>query len=274
MPRIARRSGTGRRVRRRRTRRTRKTGSMRLMRSVARRTMLSLAEAKRFSVINELFTPTYATPLVSQWTLRSVFAVIPTAISSLSNANSSYNRVGSEIVDPLLKLKITGRVDWGQLGGTGNYRSLYMHVYLIATTDETNTPGIVTNYDFSSGDPGWFIQTDAARPTLNGNNIKVLKHWRRRLTPDQGVYPVVSGQTTNFLAVGGQDVSGQMTYRWKRKLTYQDATPSLTPNFPSGSQLRGWNYYILAGWGVTGPSVVSAARPQILIDSFVYFKDP
>ena len=81
--------------------------------------MLSLAEAKRFSVINELFTPTYATPLVSQWTLRSVFAVIPTAISSLTNANSSYNRVGSEIVDPLLKLKITGRVDWGQLGGTG-----------------------------------------------------------------------------------------------------------------------------------------------------------
>ena len=251
---------------------------MRLMRKVARRTLLNLAEAKRFSILNEQFSPAYATAQPNMWTVRNVFSVIPNPAASLAVTNASWTRVGSEIVDPLLKLKFTCRVNWanfGQVGG-GGYGPIYFNLMLVATTDQLANPSTVSFYDFTaSGDPGWFINPEGSKPTMNGNNVKVLKRWRRKLTPDQVGYPVVSGQATSVSVIGAQETTGTLTYRWKRKLTYEDATPSAAPNFPSGNTLRGWNYYILAGWWVSsGTNVISGSRPTINVDSFLYFKDP
>lgn len=243
------------------------------MKSVARRVTLSLAEAKRFSVINEDFNPSYLTSVRYRYTVRNIFFPIP--VASGANAGSSYAREGSEIVDPLLKLKWTFRIFWPLLFQNGNYGSVYFHVYIISTNETYTFPGgAVSVYpDLTpSNDPGWFIQVDGVRPTLNGNNIRVLKAWHRKVSPTQLMLGAASGVTPNTF--GNQDISGSMTYRWKRKLTYEDSSPAAAPNFPSSGLLRGMNYYILCGWSMTGTTLPTAARPDMRVDSFLYFKDP
>ncbi|QCO93518.1 capsid protein [Gopherus associated circular DNA virus 5] len=271
MPRYARSSRTGRRriVKRRRTRR--RAPTLKAVARVARRAVLSLAESKRFSIINEDFNPAYVTPTAARWSVRSVFGPIP---QGGANADLSYAREGSEIVNPMLKLKFIFRVNWGNFFTTNNYGPFYFHVYLVATTDIETFPGTGVGIYPTTGtstDPGWFITDNITRPTLNGNTVKVLKAWHRKVTPDQVSFDQASGTTS--VVAGYQDVVGKMSYRWRRKLTYQDV-PGPGPNFGSSVVLRGWNYYILVGWGAAINTVTSATRPVAVVDSFLYFKDP
>lgn len=247
---------------------------MRLMRSVAKRVTLSLCESKRFTVLNESFTPGYTGNRQYYFGLRNLFAVIPTG------APQSYARIGSEIVHPWVKIKFTFRTNWQSMFSSGNYGAVYFYAYIVSTIDEDVFPGsTVSSYPFASqgttGDPGWFLQPDPARTTLNGNNIKILKAWRRRIYPDQVMY--ASGQAgVTPVVYGVQDVVGIMKYKWPRKLTYMDlAVGAPTPGNPNTSAiLRDTNYYFMAGWGVTGSAIATANQPQCAVDSYMYFKDP
>lgn len=247
---------------------------MRLMKRVARRVTMSLCESKRFTILNEQYVPSYVTPTPFNWTLRDVFFPIPQA-NTAAGANavgSSYAKVGSEIVDPLVKVKGSFTVNWGLIGANnpGSLGTMHMHFYIIASTTDSPLPGIVTNYDFTlSGDPVWFLNSDPARPTLNGNTVKVIKHVHRRVTPDQLVYT-----GTGPVYVGTTEIPFSLKWRKKGKLTFEEVSVATAPNFLTSSVTRGWRYYFLAGWGTAGGALASAARPTIEVDSFVYYKDP
>lgn len=240
-----------------------------MMKSVARRVALSLSEAKRFTTLNEAFFAAYVTPTNFRWTLRSIFAPVPEAGEV---AQSSITRIGAEIVDPLLKLKFTWGINWPSIIANTplSYGTITMVVMIVSANDQIVGSGSVSLYDFNTADPGWFLQREPSRVTLNGNNVKVLKKWKRRVTPDQISYAVPSG--AGIASYGQQQVQGTLSYRWRRKLTYEDE-PSQYGNPASTIYLRGMNYYILCGYETTS-GTASTARPYLNMDSFLYFKDP
>lgn len=240
------------------------------MRTVARRVALSLSEAKRFTILAEAFSPTFVGVTTYRWNVRSVFGPVPQANSA--NGAPSWARIGSEIVDPMLKLKFYFGINWANLMSTTPlaYGTIHMVVMLVAASEELVGSNSVINYDTSSTDPGWFLQPQPKTVTMNGNNIRVLKRWRKKITPDQISTAAPVGATYTYLGQG--QITGQLTYRWKGKKTYQDLV-GVSPNPTSDVFLRGVQYYILTGWETTYP-IASAARPLLTVDSFMYFKDP
>lgn len=233
------------------------------MKRVAKRVTLSLVESKRFAIINEGYN-NILTSAPNQWTIRNIFAPLGQGVTSSAI-------VGSEIVNPLLKLKFTCKVDFSSLqaGRPKNYGTVAFNVFLVAANEQfrSNT-GLPVAYGSLTPDPGWFYQTNANRPTLNGNNVKVLKKWSRRVTPNQ----VVAGGSQGIV-----NLNGSMKYRWKRKLTFEDEAGVPSTGGPQSSKiLRGWNYYILVGTGVNTDynDLPVDQYPTVAMDSFLYFKDP
>lgn len=238
------------------------------MKTVARRVATSLFEAKRFAIINESATPTFVGSRATNWNVRSIFGPIPQLPLAGLPSNSSYTRVGSEIVDPLFKAKFTFTVNWGAVfaGALSAYGTIDCVVMIVKAIDVLTTPNTFSDYPVTgtTGDPGWFIQQQADRVTMNGNNCKIVKRWHRRVTPQ------------NVSAAGSkiQKISGQIKYRRKGKITYQDeVVQQPVANYNSTSTLEGYNYYILVGYTMTSP-VAQAYAPNVLMDSYVYFKDP
>lgn len=261
---------------------------MRLMKSVARRVALNLSEAKRFTILNELITlPPMVDGESRQWVFRNIMSVIPQAAQDGLNPNttgaSSFARIGSEIVDPLMKFKGTWTIHWDDLAFNHPtaYGTVYLTVYVISTNDQFGTPGVFQNYPTGSGNPTWFLQPDGTRVTLNGNNVRVIKKWHRKVTPDQlynvtpaliGAEPVVSSTTTR----GRQSVDCVIRWRKRGKVTYEDDPINawtIDGNLVSSYYIKGNQYYILAGWETMG-GVVNANKPNLAGDTYMYFKDP
>lgn len=254
------------------------------MKRVARRVTLNLAESKRMSVIEQaVFSNTTATTF--RWTYRNLFAQLPTATGAL--AGSSFAVDGNEIVDPLLKFKTLWTIPFEGIAfseSSASYGTVVCHIYLVAANDFTTTvdggspsPGTFafTPYpgQYSTGDMGWFLNQDPYKPTLNGNNVRVLKKWTKRYHPDQLIRTVTAGSTAAALGRVHLTMTGK--YRWRRKLTYEDYPfGDLDSNFPRSGVLRGWNYYLLVGWGAPGVLTQSTSQPQADMDTFLYFKDP
>jgi len=234
------------------------------MRTVARREALRVAESKRFAVINENTLANQPTNSSAQWAIKSVF-------SQLQTGALSYQVVGNEIQHPLLKLKFVCRGDFGAIRADQpiNYGTIAFNVMLIATNDARFSAGVGTSFTNTSLISGfdWFYQQSGYYPTMNGNNVKVLKRWHRKVTPDQ---------TTVSTAGGSFTISGSLKYRWKRKLTYEDAAGAPGVGGPTRStELRGWNYWILVGHQVTTNYASALTAPPIIVmDSFLYYKDP
>lgn len=260
MPKYAKR--TKRSSGKRRYKTTRKRPQMRLMKRVAKRVALSLTESKRFALLNESFITTMPAATSTTWFVRNIFA--PPGQNVLSSGI-----IGSEIVNPLLKLKFNYTVNWGLLrsDNLGNYGTVRLNLFLIAVNEQYDFT-VPTRYATITPSPFWFINSNGHRVTLNGNNVKVLKKWSRRVTP-----PPLAQEAG--IPMGIVNIPGTLKYRWKRKLTYEDSGISMQDGgFSSSNILRGWNYYILAG-AATQTAVVGAINtPQLEMDSFLYFKDP
>lgn len=232
------------------------------MRTVARREALRVAESKRWAQINENTLANQPTANGTQWAIKNIF-------SQLATGTTSFQIVGNEIQNPLLKCKFICRADFGLLRADNalNFATVGFNVYLIAMNDQfLGTSGSFVNLSTLSG-IDVFYQQSGFNPTLNGNNVKVLKRWHRKITPDQ---------TTVASAGGIVTISGSMKYRWKRKLTYEDL--SVIPGVGGPARagvLRGWNYYLLVGTQVnTNYTSSLTAPPLIVMDTFLYYKDP
>lgn len=235
-----------------------------MMKRVAKRVTLSLAESKRFTILNEAIVPNVPPNTTTTWWIRNIFA--PPTQSVFSGGI-----VGNEIQHPLLKLKFNMTIDWATLRSVSRplYGTIRFHVYIVAMNEQLDY-SIPVNYATISPAPYIFLQPNGYRPTLNGNNIKVLKHFSRSVTPDQ------YEDTGAGLPLGYTTLKGEMSYRWKRKLTYEDTGFSLIGGSLAKSNiLRGWNYYILAGIGLPASSgAQTQVFTTIAMDSFLYFKDP
>lgn len=257
---------------------------MRLMKTVARRVTLGLSEAKRFSYIN---ASTFVISGSAQhvWRFKNIFAQLPTATGSL--AGSSYGVEGNEIVDMTLKFKANFVIPIYQLVSNaqslGAYGTIYCHMYIIAANDYSEVvgqggtpPGSLTWTTYpnfgAADDPGWFLQMSGDRPTLNGNNCKVVRHWVRKYTPPPTTGWYAAGETRESFGVVNIPIVGK--HKFKGKKTFEDnPIGDLDANFPRAGTLRGMNYFLLVGFSM--PTIVtSAAFPQLWVDQFMYFKDP
>lgn len=257
---------------------------MGLMKKVARRVALNLSEAKRFSDINRTVFGIPPGAINQRWMFRNIFATLPSATGGVGS--HSWTVVGNEIVDPLMKFKCTWTLPYGGtiIDGNNFYGTEILHVYLVAANDNAETvqdgappPNtlIWSQYpaQFGSDDIGWFLNQDGFKPTLNGNNCKVLKKWTKRYHPEIQ-FQRHSSTDTNVYGNGAIQISMSGKYRWKRKLTYEDnAFADIDANFLRSGVLRGWNYYMLVGWGAPGTLSV-VAQPSCNLDMFLYFKDP
>lgn len=243
------------------------------MARVARRVALSLPETKRFAILNENYTlPVTATSQSSAYAYRNVF-------SPLVQDVTSFGVVGSELYPRILSLNIKCLVRWSDNYQWNNLTQgvvpVKFHVWLVASNEQFSaaTPA---RYDYqATNNPGWFYQPASTMPRLNGNNLKVLKSWHKIVNPPSLVQgsgsTAVSAMTT---------VTGKMKYRWKRKITFED-TNTLATNqlgYISSPITRGWNYYILAGWSTPVAQDVGTLKSYtpgiIIVDSFMYYKDP
>lgn len=256
------------------------------MKKVARRVALSLSEAKRFTVLNDNVFTNFVVQRY-QWRYKNIFAQLPTASGTFAGASSSV--VGNEIVDLLWKAKFSCNINYNdilqQTTNIYSYGTIYYHVMIVAANDYAGTvvggappPGTLTwttlPAQFSSDDPGWFLQENALRPTLNGNNVKLIRRWTKKFTPDVQYQRFAVGDN---LQIGLGKVQFNMTckHRFKGKKTFEDnPNGDLDANYPRSGALRGWNYYVLCGW--SSPTVIDAsnAQPQMVGDQFLYFKDP
>lgn len=280
MPRVSRR---GKRVkgRRRRTRKgRRKTGSLKLMKSVARRVALNLSEAKRFTTLNELPFGGAGVNGNTRWSYRNVFAVLPSSNGAISGTSFAID--GNEIVDPMIKFKSAWRLPYWNILETpeqvNSYSTMYMWIYLVAVNDQLSStipPSPTwTGYpaQYSSTDPGWFLTQDGVKPTLNGNNVRVIRRWHKKYTPENLITQDITGAAT--VGHGTVTISIHGKHKFRGKKTFEDAVFADTDsNFLRSTVLRGWNYYFLVGWGGTG-SLTFAQQPQCNLDTFCYWKDP
>lgn len=252
---------------------TSRRSSARTVKSIARRVVTSLVETKRFAIVREQYLwAANPTTRNYSWTYRPVF-------TPLDLGTTPYSMIGSEILDPMIKMKFTFSWAFDSIfsDNPSNFGTVHMRVYLVSSNDESLTigggVGIVSPTAYpqvgGSSDPGWFYQPNMDITTLNGNNVKVLKSWYKKFTPT----PTFRGTTEP--AVGKVQISGKMQYRWKRKMVFQEAATIPSSGGPSPTRtLRGNNYFILVGMGMWAQQIGVANLPVCYVDSFLYYKDP
>lgn len=235
----------------------------RSIKSISRRVALGLAETKRFAVLNEAASANSSVVSNSYyWMFKNVFSQLS---QSGGQGVQSYQFLGTEIVNPFLKLKFTWGIPWGNIynGSAANYQSVPLCVMLVSTGDDIATvPGFEPTINWTDTSD-WFLNPDPYRVTMNGHNIRVLKKWSKMVHPDQTIAGTPQGAVV---------VKGRLTYRWKRKLRYQDVP--LQGNPSRQNTLAGNNYYILVSWGTNVAVAGSSPVPYCRMDTFLYFKDP
>lgn len=255
---------------------------MRLMKSVARRVALNLSEAKRFTTLNENPMPPIATAVTQRWVYKNVFSPIPSGNGAA--AGTSWAIEGNEIVDPLVKMKLTFSLQFGiTLNALSQsiYTTNYMAVYLVASNEQVSSlvppSNTWTNYpvQYASDDPGWFLTQNPQRPTLNGNNVKIIRRWTRKYTPDE-VFALVDSTAPQVAGYGRPQINFNCKHKFRGKKTFEDAVFGDTDsNFLRAAILRGWNFYWLVGWGIGGVTgVPTPSQPVVSCDTYTYFKDP
>lgn len=259
---------------------------MRLMKRVARTVSLRLSEAKRFTSLGMEGNPTgsFGAARSFRWTFKNVFSGIPRAADA--SAGTAFALVGNEMVDPLAKMKVTFSFNFQDLLAARNYDAYGTAVgwvLLVAATDQYDpAPGGGFRQYFTqaaSDDPGWFINQDPYRVTLNGNNCKLIKRWRVQHQPEI-LAPIAltsTGQTiitTSFAGAGNILKTITCKHRFKGKKTFEDYNvANASGNYLRSTFLRGWNYYWLIGWSHPA-NVIADQSPYIVTDQYTYFKDP
>lgn len=215
-----------------------------------------------------------------------MFAQLPSATGSLAGA--SYALEGNEVVDLMVKAKFNFLVDFGAILNQSlaqGYGTIFFHAYLLATNDFTGTafsgappPGTWTwsQYptQFTAEDPGWFLVQNGQNPTLNGNNVRVIRAWHKQVNPGIQYQQFATGDS-NRVGYGRKWVTMNVKHKFKGKKTYEDNPfGDVDANYIRSGVLNGINYYWLIGWGSTSTISTAVAQPNLYMDEFLYFKDP
>lgn len=260
------RTRTGRRLIKRRSRTVKRSRGKLIptIKRVARRVALAQAETKRSVVLNEDYTYAPAAAYNFQAMYTNIFSVL-----GGNQGGSQSTMIGTEIVDPLFVARMEMTVDWGLLlanaGATGTV-GVCLHAWLVAVNDQQAVT-VPTAYVNSPTANNWFLQLVGFRPQLNGNNVKVLKHWSKVVNPPS--IPFGSSKPIGYCASGYKH---KFVYKFKGTKEFES-----TSDFTSVSKvLRGMNYYFLVGYGVTSTEVLAANSQNVYIrcDRYLYYKDP
>lgn len=249
-------------------RKTARKPSVKMVQKVARRVLLKNTETKRNIIMNEAWNQPLAAPGSSlfQYSMANIF-------SQLSLQGTGQDRyVGDQILDPMLSVRAQFTIDWSRfasaLSPAAYPLAVCLHMWIISTNDQyaLTTP---TNTEDSSLSfiINWFMQKRAFRAQMNGDTVRVLRHWSRVVEPP-------SIPTTGSASAAQTLVKHKLTYRWKGKKTYEPTVPG---GIVPGLTLKGNNYYLVCGYGIpdgvftiTNPNTVCS----IYVDRYLYFKDP
>lgn len=237
-----------------------------MLKRVVRRELLKNVETKRNIVLNENYTRIIGTGFNSQYAYTNIFANL--SVTGQGAAQNQYE--GTEILDPLFVARISFDVHWGVMqaaGTTGSYAGMvpvFLHAWVIAVNDQltANVPTVTP--------AEWFTSALAASVQMNGNNVRVIKHWSRMVNPPSIPFSVGSPPTA---ATGTTCVRHKMVCKMKGKKEFEE-NASLVPQ----PYLRGWNYYFVQGYGFPKGFLPSgttySAAVDCWADRYLYFKDP
>jgi len=234
---------------------------------VADRRIARVVETKRFSILNEqwAFNPTGSLPY--QYAFVNLF----TQLGVLGNGTSQSTFLGTEIADVMFDIRVLVTLDWNLVRSVSvsAVRTVYFHFYVLAVNDqfEQAAPAAYTN----SITGGWFLQMYDDRIKVNGDNATVVKHKKLVIRPPS----LVAGTNTTAIATV-TSASKKIKFRLKGKKKFEEGispvgNPSVNPH------LKGYNYYLVAGWSLDGGSGLSATPYTpcaITIDRYMYYKDP
>lgn len=188
----------------------------------------------------------------------------------------------------MVKAKLNFRIDFGallNLDVTQGYGTMFLHVYILKVNDYTGTtlsgappPGSIawSGYPtaFGPDDPGWFLVQNGQQPTMNGNNVKVVRYWKKRITPEIQYSRYGTGDTS-FEGRGIHWATMTVKHKFRGKKTFEDnPNGDIDFNFLRSGVLRGDNYYWLVGWGSSSSIGTGTAQPNLYMDEFLYYKDP
>nr|QJB18605.1 MAG: capsid protein [Genomoviridae sp.] len=262
---MRRRMKTGRRSTKRRSRSAKKGRLIPTIRRVARRVALAQAETKRAVVLNEDYTYGPSTAYNFQAMYTNIFSVLGTSAQGVAQNQM----IGTEIVDPLFVARMEMTVDWGLLlanAGVTGVVGVCLHAWLIATNDQQPITA-PTAYVNSASANNWFIQPQGYKPQLNGNNVKVLKHWSKCVNP-----PSIPFGSSKPIGYAASCYRHKFVHKFKGKKEFET-----TSDYTSVSRvLRGWNYYFLVGYGVASTETLNANSQNVYMrcDRYLYYKDP
>lgn len=234
---------------------------------ISRRTLLRNTETKRHFIQNENWS-IYPSTGTSLYTYAYVNIFAP-----LTQGIQQGNFVGDSILDPLFVARIQFDLRpndlSGELPGISRAPEVYCHAWLLASNDQFSqiTPTFID--DTLPLNPSyWFLQPRASRAMMNGDSVTVIKHMKRKLRP----YDTGTIQDSN------PSISMKMVAKLKGRKIFEPAGGT-APNTPA-DVLKGWNYYLVVGWGIPDGGVQIAwpsatnGPVYISVDRYLYFKDP
>lgn len=268
--RFGRRRKFSRRTTRKTFKRTRTRAPLRTtIKRVARFEQLKNCETKRSVVFNEPYQVLPSAAYNYTYSYVNIFSLPPgTGTSMVLGQGVRENQfTGDEIMDPLFVARLRYSVSWRDMYASApghGFVGVKVHAWLIATNDQD---GVVTPAPVDMGftGDGWFLQPAAMSAQMNGDNVRVIRHWSRTINP-----PSILGTNGDAETV----VTHKMVVKLKGKKQYEDQ-PANASGVPA-QYLRGWNYFFVVGWGVDQHvSLLNTLTPVIITaDRYLYFKDP
>jgi len=216
-----------------------------------------MAESKRQFTLGVAMLQPITTPTTEYWSMRNVFW-------DFTPGTSDRQYIGSEILSPMVSIKYQIGVNWDsvrrQLGVNGG--DIMVRLGIIAVAD---VPLVTVSSSGISDVPvEWHINRNVYRPTWNGNNVTVVKMKTFKFSP------VAYYSTSAVIGGGTAYKSGKLNVRLKGKKQFTQ-----TSGLVNTPLLKGYNYFVVYGVGLPGNplDLTSEARPSIVFDQFVYYKD-
>lgn len=237
---------------------------------ISRFTLLKNSETKRHFILNENWGiyPATGTPR-NNYVYANIF-------SPLTQGFAQNTFEGDNILDPLfvarVKFDLRPTLLEADLVNPSWLPEIWCHVWLLASNDQFSqvTPTVIDGGTPPFNGLDWFLQTEASRVQMNGDSCTVIKHIRRKLRP----------YDTGLVLQSNPSTSVKLVAKLKGRKIFEPGSPN-TPNTPA-DVLKGWNYYLVCGWGITDGSgsptlswpITGTGPVSVTVDRYVYFKDP
>lgn len=228
---------------------------------------MKLAESKRNLLFNEQYN--YIAGLGAGDANYDTY--ISNAMLALTSGSGDNNIVGNEIIDPLVVLKGTVRIDWGPITlSTGNIPTYRVDVTLIAVNEQFLSTGTARITSIAEDNTLYVRHVSSnLRWQFNAQNVTIIKRKTMMFTPR--MLPFAGTTTPTALELRPFKV----VKRLKGNKEFESDITAAGLVVPSPF-LKGWNYYWVVSSACSnqvGTAIVGGNPLQITADRYMYFKD-